>query len=353
MADSIHQVFDDLRIRPAKDKDTGVVYFQKIDTLKASTQSSKELCLTIAYFFIRIFQIFGALAITITDDPGAPAVLGAAQYAPQVPIPPTVQTERRGVFGPTRRIPGSRGTYMRGGGPASEYNSTWGGGQVTYDMFKVFEPIDKQFEPWSGETLTIDDVEYKVFKFSTIEDIRIIPGHFNVSVGNRKSQNMKITLNPLLFLYGNMNIRKNTNNTSITSETYDISIDNFRLLMNPDLVDPAGTGSEAKKELIKTAIKELNTSGAINRFPVKFSITTYNNGDTFVSDGKPFEIKLKEVINAIRIKINTLFTDAMEEAKKKKDMDELFKSIQQLLSQKIEFDPFPSAKSKLNKFLTQ
>jgi hypothetical protein len=42
-----------------------------------------------------------------------------------------------------------------------------------------------------------------------------------------------------------------------------------------------------------------------------------------------------------------------EIAKKKKDMDELFKNIQQLLSQKIEFDPFASAKSKLNKFLTQ
>jgi hypothetical protein len=42
-----------------------------------------------------------------------------------------------------------------------------------------------------------------------------------------------------------------------------------------------------------------------------------------------------------------------EIAKKEKEMDMLFKNVQQLVKQKIDFDTLSSAKSKLNNFLTQ
>ena len=42
-----------------------------------------------------------------------------------------------------------------------------------------------------------------------------------------------------------------------------------------------------------------------------------------------------------------------EMAKKEKEMDILFTSVQQLIKQKIDFDTLSSAKSKLNNFLTQ
>ena len=42
-----------------------------------------------------------------------------------------------------------------------------------------------------------------------------------------------------------------------------------------------------------------------------------------------------------------------EIAKKEKEMDILFKNVQQLVKQKIDFDALSSAKSKLNNFLTQ
>lgn len=45
MADSIQKLFDDLRIRPKRAGDSGVVLFQKVDTLRAQTAESRQLCL--------------------------------------------------------------------------------------------------------------------------------------------------------------------------------------------------------------------------------------------------------------------------------------------------------------------
>jgi len=108
MADSIGKIFDDLRIRPKRDHDSGVVFFQKVDTLRAQTAESRQLCLIIAYFYIRIFQIFGALAMTVIDDPSAGAVLGVLRYQPGAPE------------GPGHRIPGARGA-MLGGADSSHF----------------------------------------------------------------------------------------------------------------------------------------------------------------------------------------------------------------------------------------
>jgi hypothetical protein len=97
MAGAIQNLFEDLQIRPRKDKDSGVVYFQKLTKLGETNPQGKELCLTIAYFYIRIFQIFGALAMTVVDDPGAGQVLGALQYMPAAAAP-RKPGEGRGAF---------------------------------------------------------------------------------------------------------------------------------------------------------------------------------------------------------------------------------------------------------------
>lgn len=126
MADSIGKIFEDLRVRPMRGKDTGVVYFQKVDKLKEQTSETRQLCLIIAYFYVRIFQIFGALAMSIVDDPSAGAVLGLLQYRPPIP------QGGPGFFGrrPTR-IPGTRGAMI--GGAEARYFLTVNA--------KKFEPI--------------------------------------------------------------------------------------------------------------------------------------------------------------------------------------------------------------------
>ena len=75
LAESIGGLFRTLRIMPKTDKTTGIIVFQKLDTLAAKGDENKEICQTLAYFYIRIFQIFGALALTVVDDPGARTVL--------------------------------------------------------------------------------------------------------------------------------------------------------------------------------------------------------------------------------------------------------------------------------------
>jgi len=127
MADSIGKMFEDLRIRPVRGKDTGVVFFQKIDKLKQPTSETRELCLIIAYFYVRIFQIFGALAMSVVDDPSAGAVIGALQYRPPAQAQPGVGFFSRAPA----RIPGARGAMI--GGADARYFLTVNA--------KKFEPI--------------------------------------------------------------------------------------------------------------------------------------------------------------------------------------------------------------------
>ena len=119
MADSISKLFDNLQIHPKRDKQSGIVFFQKVDTLKTQTPESRELCTIIAFFYVRIFQIFGALAMSIVDDPSAGATLGIMKYRPQE-LP---QGQEYGLFGqqgrylPKQPLPRPHGAMLGGANP--------------------------------------------------------------------------------------------------------------------------------------------------------------------------------------------------------------------------------------------
>ncbi len=71
MANTIYKYFYELQIEPVKDK-KGVIAFRSIKDLAGSTQErdqeKQSLCLVLAYYYARIFQIYGALALTLIDD---------------------------------------------------------------------------------------------------------------------------------------------------------------------------------------------------------------------------------------------------------------------------------------------
>lgn len=119
MADTIQRTFRDLRIKIGAKQD-GTIYFQKMDDLKKPSAENRDLCVFVAYFFVRMFQIFGAIAVTILDDPGAGQVLGAAYFAP-----PPAATPKRGFFGlgpaAPRRLPGQIAPVMIGGAEKSQF----------------------------------------------------------------------------------------------------------------------------------------------------------------------------------------------------------------------------------------
>lgn len=71
MTNSLHRLFYELQIAPSTDR-RGVIFFRSIKELGRPTKEEdverQSLCLTLAYFYTRIFQIYGALALTLIDD---------------------------------------------------------------------------------------------------------------------------------------------------------------------------------------------------------------------------------------------------------------------------------------------
>lgn len=71
LANNLYKHFYELQITPAKDK-KGLIAFRPVKDLTTPTQEDENekqtLCLTLAYFYTRIFQIYGALALTVLDD---------------------------------------------------------------------------------------------------------------------------------------------------------------------------------------------------------------------------------------------------------------------------------------------
>jgi hypothetical protein len=71
MANNLYKYFYELQIVPTKDK-RGVIAFRPVKELVNPPENAEgerqSLCLTLAYFYTRIFQIYGALALTLVDD---------------------------------------------------------------------------------------------------------------------------------------------------------------------------------------------------------------------------------------------------------------------------------------------
>ena len=83
LANTLYKHFYELKITPVKDKQ-GVIAFRPVQELvKPSESESSEkqsLCLILAYFYTRIFQIYGALALTVIDDARALTDSGVLPY---------------------------------------------------------------------------------------------------------------------------------------------------------------------------------------------------------------------------------------------------------------------------------
>jgi len=71
LANQMNKTFRSLSFAPARGPG-GVLFFQPIDILQHPTKEQEierqSLCLFLAYFYVRIFQIYGSLALTLIDD---------------------------------------------------------------------------------------------------------------------------------------------------------------------------------------------------------------------------------------------------------------------------------------------
>jgi hypothetical protein len=86
MANNLFQYFHKIRVLPVMDQ-RGFLAFRRMDELqKDQDKMSKEqdaqkqsLCLSLSYFYTRIFQIYGALALTLIDDVQYMSATGAVK----------------------------------------------------------------------------------------------------------------------------------------------------------------------------------------------------------------------------------------------------------------------------------
>jgi len=103
LTNSIHKLFYELQVEPGTDK-RGVIFFRSIKDLTEPTAEDKvqrqSLCLTLAYFYTRIFQIYGSIALTLIDDINDISQIGIFDG-----------TDQRRSFG----APGIHPTTMSGG----------------------------------------------------------------------------------------------------------------------------------------------------------------------------------------------------------------------------------------------
>lgn len=72
MTNSLNKFFYELKIEPTRDN-KGIIAFRSIkDVITPPSEQEKRekesLCLILSYFYVRIFQIYGALALTLIDD---------------------------------------------------------------------------------------------------------------------------------------------------------------------------------------------------------------------------------------------------------------------------------------------
>jgi len=132
MAQSFNKIFDDLKIRPEKDPKSGLVYYKKVDDLVnpkgASATEKLLLCREIAYFNIRLFQIFGALTLSIIDDSSAGTVLGLYSDGMRREMYSLEQKDPEGVrdfWGRGVPRPGSKPVMIGGGVDISAFPPRW------------------------------------------------------------------------------------------------------------------------------------------------------------------------------------------------------------------------------------
>ena len=132
MAQSFDKIFDDLKIRPERDSKSGLVYYKKVDDLvnpKGAAATEKLLlCREIAYFNIRLFQIFGALALSIIDDNAAGAILGSYSDAMRREMYSLEHRDpevARDFWGRPRTRPGSKPVMIGGGVEDGAFPPRW------------------------------------------------------------------------------------------------------------------------------------------------------------------------------------------------------------------------------------
>jgi hypothetical protein len=230
MADAIYKTFDAIKVQPTKDSKTGVLFYKKITDVAKGVggQQTYEHCLSLAYFYVRIFQIFGALAITVSDDPSSGQVLGYLQRPPERP-----------TFGqPVPQIRGATAVPFRGGYISRDTNRELYRKMESSRLNFVAPIISVNKEDNNSYRLNFDsnsNIEIILNKSSSSLSIiysidnNYIVASLRISNSDRSRNLVFSTTNRMIFVINGFELRDEKLQRIIKkiSKTYNIYVDNF------------------------------------------------------------------------------------------------------------------------------
>lgn len=213
MGEALMNFFYKIQVQPVRSGKGGPIIFQKADQLaKALPESQKrEYCQQIAFFYIRIFQIYAALALSVLDEAGGP--LGAAAIA----------TGR----GP--QVLGAR--PMVGGGPKNDFYN-----DIRNHMSFNNDKIPPQFQNSYIRLKQLND-DYKVL-FS-VDDIVVIYKSvitYKLSYNITKNDIHNYTLNITdFFVYNGKTFVNNITFLGLSNKDIATNFNTFDVIINPTI----------------------------------------------------------------------------------------------------------------------
>lgn len=176
MANHLYQHFYELRVTPLRDRH-GVLVFRKIKELvdpqdPRDKEEKQSLCLVLAYFYTRIFQIYGALALTLIDDANFMVSSGATTI---------LQSQATGL------VPrGYRPYYLQGGANIGNFNflRSYLNSEKEYEGFRTKYP-NLRIPIFFNTRVITDD--------TTMSDSDVQEGTFLIGTGGSKPAKLKVT----------------------------------------------------------------------------------------------------------------------------------------------------------------
>ena len=199
-AKALETSFQKYKIAPSRGKD-GFVYFKKIDDFKGrcrgqmTDSSTYSVCVTIAMFYVRIFQIYGALSLTILD------------------VDPLYYQQLGGAY-----LQDGDGAYLQDGGGAysatqnGAYSATQQGGKLRADdvLFVDFEILRNYISMTSDENYyKFDGTQYPIYLNRNIDPLSDSRAAVTLELPRRAGQkkapsiefNLKIEKGPNTYVF--------------------------------------------------------------------------------------------------------------------------------------------------------
>ena len=191
-AKALETSFQKYKIAPSRGKD-GFVYFKKIDDFKGrcrgqmTDSSTYSVCVTIAMFYVRIFQIYGALSLTILD------------------VDPLYYQQLGGAY-----LQDGDGAYLQDGDGA--YSATQNGGKLRADdvLFVDFEILRNYISMTSDENYyKFDGTQYPIYLNRNIDPLSDSRAAVTLELPRRAGQkkapsiefNLKIEKGPNTYVF--------------------------------------------------------------------------------------------------------------------------------------------------------